>query len=52
MNSYLVDTIEDCLAKTKNNELCCEVVSPIELEKTIGLPGGNIFHNGLQMPFR
>ena len=52
LNQYLVDPIESCLAKNSDGSLCIEIKSPLDLEKEIGLPRGNIFHKDLSMPFR
>ena len=52
INEYLLDPIEECLAKNSDGSLCIEVKSPLELEKEISLPRGNIFHKDLAMPFR
>ena len=51
LNEYLLDPIEDCLAADINGELCIEVKSPLDLEKDVALPGGNIFHTDLHFPF-
>jgi len=52
LNEYLVDPIEECLARAANGSLCIEIKSPLELERDISLPRGNIFHKDLSMPFR
>ena len=52
LNEYLVDPIEECLAKNSDGSLCIEVKSPLDIEKEIALPRGNIFHKDLSMPFR
>ncbi len=52
INRYLVDPIEECMAVAADGSLCFEIKSPLELEKEIGLPRGNIFHKDLSMPFR
>jgi phytoene dehydrogenase-like protein len=52
LNQYLLDPIESCLAKNSDGSLCIEIKSPLDLEKEIGLPRGNIFHKDLSMPFR
>ena len=52
LNEYLVDPIEECFAVAADGSLCYEIKSPLELEKEIGLPRGNIFHKDLSMPFR
>lgn len=52
LNEYLIDPIEECLARDANGELAIEVKSPVDLEHEIGLPLGNIFHADLTFPFR
>ena len=52
LNEYLEDPIEECLAVAKDGSLCIEIKSPLEIEKEIGLPRGNIFHKDLSFPFR
>ena len=52
LNRYLIDPIEECFAVAQDGSLCFEVKSPLELEREIGLPRGNIFHKDLSMPFR
>ncbi len=51
INEYLVDPIENCLARDKNDNPCIEIKSPIDLEEEIGIPFGNIFHSQLSWPF-
>jgi phytoene dehydrogenase-like protein len=45
INEYLEEPIEDVIA-------AIEVKTPLDIEKAIGLPRGNIFHKDLSMPFR
>jgi phytoene dehydrogenase-like protein len=52
LNSYLLDPIEECLAKDEDGRACIEVKSPLDLEQELGLPEGNIFHGDLEFPFR
>ena len=52
LNQYLVEPIESCLASDANGELCIEIKSPVDLEKDIFLPRGNIFHKDLSFPFK
>ncbi len=47
INEYLTEPLEDCLATDKNGNLCLEAKSSVDLEKELGMPRGNIFHNGL-----
>ncbi len=51
VNKYLVDPIEECFAVAAQGDLCLDVKSPLDLEGSIGLPRGNIFHSDLQFPF-
>jgi phytoene dehydrogenase-like protein len=52
LNAYLVDPIESVLAVNSDGSLCIEVKSPLDLEKDVRLPGGNIFHRDLNFPFK
>jgi phytoene dehydrogenase-like protein len=52
LNSYLLDPIESVLAVNSDGSLCIEVKSPLDLEKDVRLPGGNIFHRDLTFPFK
>lgn len=52
LNVYLIDPIEECLARDAHGELAIEVKSPVDLENEIGLPLGNIFHADLTFPWR
>ncbi len=47
LDSVLAEPIEDCLLDRD----CIEVMGPLEIEATLGMPGGNIFHRELQWPF-
>lgn len=52
LNTYLIDPIEECLARDAHGDFAIEVKSPIDLEREIGLPLGNIFHADLTFPWR
>ena len=52
LNKYLLDPIEECLARNSDGTLCIETKSPLDLEESISLPRGNIFHKDLSFPFR
>ena len=51
LNQYLLDPIESVLAPCNDGSLAIEVKSPLDLEKDISLPRGNIFHRDLDFPF-
>ena len=52
LNSYLLDPIESVLAVNSDGSMCIEIKSPLDLEKDVRLPGGNIFHRDLTFPFK
>ena len=52
LNTYLLDPIESVLAVNSDGSLCIEVKSPLDLEKDVRLPAGNIFHRDLNFPFK
>ena len=47
VDSVLAEPIEDCLLDPST----IETVGPLEVEATLGMPGGHIFHGDLQWPF-
>jgi phytoene dehydrogenase-like protein len=51
INAYLEEPIESCLALDANGDRCVEVKSPLDLEHSVHLPRGNIFHRPLTWPF-
>ncbi len=51
LNQYLLDPIESVLAPCRDGSLAIEIKSPLDLEKDIALPRGNIFHRDLDFPF-
>ncbi len=51
LNEYLLDPIESVLAPCRDGSLAIEGKSPLDLEKDISLPRGNIFHRDLDFPF-
>jgi len=51
LDSVLAEPIADCLLRTPDGIPCIEARTPVELERELGLPGGNIFHRDLQWPF-
>jgi phytoene dehydrogenase-like protein len=51
INQFIQEDIHDCLAQDANQHPCIEAVSPLDLEESLGLPKGNIFHGNLSWPF-
>jgi phytoene dehydrogenase-like protein len=52
LDRYLDEPLADCLAVDGNGEPCIEAKTPLDLERDLRLPGGNIFHRDLSWPFR
>jgi phytoene dehydrogenase-like protein len=51
LDSVLAEPIADVLARDGDGNPCIEVKTPVDLEESVGLPGGNIFHRSLQWPW-
>src|SRR5262249_35805220 len=51
LDSVLGEPIEDCLLQTPDGAPCIESKTPLDLEDSLRLPGGNIFHKELAWPF-
>lgn len=51
LDSVLAEPIEDCLLQAPDGTPCLEVRTPVDLEESVGLPGGNIFHRDLSWPW-
>ncbi len=47
INSVLAEPLEDCLLDPST----IDVRTPIDVEASVGMPGGHIFHGDLQWPF-
>jgi phytoene dehydrogenase-like protein len=48
---FVEEDLTECLAVDANGKLCIEAMSPLDLESSLGLPKGNIFHGNLTWPF-
>ena len=51
LNSVLAEPIQNVLAHDRAGNPCIEFKTPQDLEDTLSLPGGNIFHRSLQWPW-
>ncbi|WP_338693380.1 NAD(P)/FAD-dependent oxidoreductase [Streptomyces sp. Q6] len=51
LNTHLAEPIEDCLAQDADGRPCIEAKTPLDLERDLRLPGGNIFHRELSFPY-
>jgi phytoene dehydrogenase-like protein len=51
LQSVLAEPLEPCLALDRSGEPCIEVMTPLDIEAELGMPGGNIFHGDLAWPW-
>ncbi|MEV8566235.1 NAD(P)/FAD-dependent oxidoreductase [Streptomyces sp. NPDC051322] len=51
LDAHLAEPIADCLALDEDGRPCIEAKTPLDLERELRLPGGNIFHRDLAFPF-
>ena len=51
LNSVLAEPIQDVLMEDSLGRLCIEAKTTMDLEQTLGMTGGNIFHGALRWPF-
>jgi phytoene dehydrogenase-like protein len=51
MNQWLEEPLEDCLAVARDGSRCIESKSPVDIEHSLGMYHGNIFHDAPSFPF-
>jgi phytoene dehydrogenase-like protein len=51
LDEHLAEPIRDCLARDSHGALCVEAKTPLDVERELGMPGGNIFHGDLDFPW-
>ncbi len=51
LNSVLVEPVQDVVMTDANGRPCIEAKTTVDLEASLGLTGGNIFHGALSWPF-
>jgi phytoene dehydrogenase-like protein len=51
LNSLLAEPIQDVLMEDASGRLCIEAKTTVDLERTLGMTAGNIFHGALSWPF-
>jgi phytoene dehydrogenase-like protein len=51
LESYLDEPLEPCIARDTDGNLCIEAKTPNDIEQSVGMPGGHIFHGDLQWPW-
>ncbi|MEU1304007.1 phytoene desaturase family protein [Streptomyces shenzhenensis] len=51
LDAHLAEPLVDCLATDADGRPCIEAKTPLDLERELRLPGGNIFHRALAWPY-
>ncbi|MEV8600748.1 NAD(P)/FAD-dependent oxidoreductase [Streptomyces griseoviridis] len=51
LDAHLAEPLADCLATDADGRPCIEAKTPLDLERDLRLPGGNIFHRDLSWPY-
>ncbi|HZE58196.1 MAG TPA: NAD(P)/FAD-dependent oxidoreductase [Chthoniobacterales bacterium] len=51
MNQWLEEPLEDCLAVARDGSRCIESKTPVDIEHSLGMYHGNIFHDAPTFPF-
>ena len=51
LQAVLAEPLEDCLAVDAHGRPCLEVMTPVDIEAELGMPGGHIFHGDLAWPW-
>ncbi|MEO5833529.1 MAG: NAD(P)/FAD-dependent oxidoreductase [Nakamurella sp.] len=51
LQRHLAEPLDDCLARDSDDRPCLDVATPVDLERSLGMPGGNIFHGDLSWPW-
>jgi len=52
LQAVLAEPLEDCLALDADGQPCVEVMTPLDVEAELAMPGGHIFHGDLSWPWR
>ncbi|QDP95834.1 NAD(P)/FAD-dependent oxidoreductase [Microlunatus elymi] len=52
IKGFLAEPLYDCIATDANGDPCFELMTPLDIEAELGMPGGHIFHGDLSWPWR
>ncbi|MGY1822382.1 phytoene desaturase family protein [Geodermatophilus sp. SYSU D00079] len=50
LDAHLAEPLLDCLARDGDGEICLQAASPLDVEESLAMPGGHIFHGDLAWP--
>lgn len=51
LDSVLAEPLRDCIMEAPDGRLCIEARTTTDLERSLGMMGGDIFHGGLSWPW-
>ncbi|WP_280400005.1 phytoene desaturase family protein [Nocardia carnea] len=52
LDAVLAEPLTECLARDAHGRPCLDAASPVDLQRSLRLPGGHIFHGDLSFPYR
>jgi phytoene dehydrogenase-like protein len=50
LDAHLEEPLLDCLARDAHGQPCLQAASPVDVEASLAMPGGHIFHGDLAWP--
>jgi phytoene dehydrogenase-like protein len=50
LDAHLEEPLLDCLARDAHGDPCLQAASPLDVEESLAMPGGHIFHGDLAWP--
>jgi phytoene dehydrogenase-like protein len=50
LDAHLTEPLADCLARDADGRPCLQASSPLDVEASLAMPGGHIFHGDLSWP--
>ena len=50
LDAHLAEPLMDCLARDAQGRPCLQAASPVDVEDSLAMPGGHIFHGDLSWP--
>lgn len=52
LNAVLAEPVQECLARDAHGAPCLDATTPVDLQRSLRMPGGHIFHGDLSFPYR
>ncbi len=51
LSEHLAEPLDGCLARDADGKPCLDIASPLDVQDSLAMPGGNIFHGDLSWPW-